>query len=117
MFYKAKKNVKDVDENTEDSTQRSRQDALQGVLNQIERFYGKGSIQKLGDSKKLNVETISSGSLTLDLALGILHKDNMLNVITHYWHFYRWRLSKGTCNRNIWTRVKWKNYTCFTCNR
>jgi recombination protein RecA len=40
------------------------------VLSQIERVYGKGSIQKLGDNTGMNVETTPSGSLTLDLALG-----------------------------------------------
>ena len=47
-----------------------RVEALSGVLSQIERVYGKGSIQKLGDNTGMNVETTPSGSLTLDLALG-----------------------------------------------
>ncbi len=44
--------------------------ALNLVLNQIERSFGKGSIMRLGDATKMRVETISSGALTLDLALG-----------------------------------------------
>ncbi|AFY76240.1 MAG: recombinase RecA [Hydrococcus sp. C42_A2020_068] len=44
--------------------------ALSLVLNQIERNFGKGSIMRLGDASQMRVETISSGSLTLDLALG-----------------------------------------------
>ncbi len=44
--------------------------ALNLVLNQIERNFGKGSIMRLGDATKMIIETISSGSLTLDLALG-----------------------------------------------
>jgi recombination protein RecA len=44
--------------------------ALSLVLNQIERNFGKGSIMRLGDATKMRVETISSGALTLDLALG-----------------------------------------------
>ena len=44
--------------------------ALSLVLNQIERNFGKGSIMRLGDASKMRVETISSGALTLDLALG-----------------------------------------------
>jgi recombination protein RecA len=44
--------------------------ALNLVLNQIERNFGKGSIMRLGDAAKMRVETISSGALTLDLALG-----------------------------------------------
>ena len=45
-------------------------EALSGVLYQIERSYGKGSIQKLGTNTAMDVETTSSGSITLDLALG-----------------------------------------------
>lgn len=44
--------------------------ALNVVLAQIERNFGKGSIMRLGDATKMKVETISSGALTLDLALG-----------------------------------------------
>lgn len=47
-----------------------RGEALAGVLYQIERSYGKGSIQRLGDQQSMIVETMSSGSMTLDLALG-----------------------------------------------
>jgi recombination protein RecA len=45
-------------------------EALKGVVDVIEKNYGKGSIQKLGDAKAMNVETTSSGSITLDMALG-----------------------------------------------
>lgn len=44
--------------------------ALAGALLQIERQFGKGSIMKLGDNNTMNVETISTGSLGLDIALG-----------------------------------------------
>lgn len=44
--------------------------ALDGVLNQIERSYGRGSIVKLGEADGMVVDRISSGSLTLDAALG-----------------------------------------------
>lgn len=44
--------------------------ALNLVLNQIERNFGKGAIMRLGDAAQMRVETISSGALTLDLALG-----------------------------------------------
>jgi len=47
-----------------------KQKALNLVLNQIERNFGKGAIVRLGDATRMRVETISSGSLTLDLALG-----------------------------------------------
>jgi recombination protein RecA len=44
--------------------------ALSLVLNQIERSFGKGAIMRLGDATRMKVETISTGALTLDLALG-----------------------------------------------
>ena len=45
--------------------------SLEDALNQVEAMYGKGSIMQLGSKEVLNVETVSSGSLTLDLALGV----------------------------------------------
>lgn len=47
-----------------------RKKALSAVLSQIERQYGKGSVMRLGDSAPVRVETISTGSLSLDIALG-----------------------------------------------
>jgi recombination protein RecA len=47
-----------------------KQKALSLVLNQIERNFGKGSIMRLGDAARMKVETIPTGALTLDLALG-----------------------------------------------
>lgn len=48
-----------------------RQKALELALAQIEKQFGKGSIMKLGAHTKVSIETISTGALTLDLALGI----------------------------------------------
>lgn len=45
--------------------------ALEAALAQIEKNYGKGAIMRLGDDIPVNVEAISTGSLSLDLALGI----------------------------------------------
>lgn len=45
--------------------------ALEAALAQIEKNYGKGAIMRLGDDLPVNVEAISTGSLSLDLALGI----------------------------------------------
>ncbi len=45
--------------------------ALDAALSQIERAFGKGSIMKLGTSTALEIESISTGSLGLDIALGI----------------------------------------------
>ena len=44
--------------------------ALSAALGQIERQFGKGSIMKLGDNNAMDVETVSTGSLGLDIALG-----------------------------------------------
>lgn len=53
-------------ENMEDKTK-----ALDAALGQIERAFGKGSIMRLGDEQAVEVATISTGSLGLDIALGI----------------------------------------------
>jgi recombination protein RecA len=45
--------------------------ALAAAVTQIERQFGQGSVMKLGDKNALEVETISSGALSLDLALGV----------------------------------------------
>ncbi|MDX2097138.1 MAG: recombinase RecA [Leptolyngbyaceae cyanobacterium bins.59] len=54
-------------QNTENS---EKQKALSLALSQIERTFGKGTIMRLGDASRMKVETIPSGALTLDLALG-----------------------------------------------
>lgn len=48
-----------------------RRAALEMALRQIEKQFGKGSIMKLGESASMQVETVSSGSIALDIALGI----------------------------------------------
>ena len=45
--------------------------ALEKALSQIEKRFGKDAVMRLGDNKTMQVEAISTGSLTLDLALGI----------------------------------------------
>ena len=45
--------------------------ALESAMAQIERNYGKGAVMKLGDNTHLNVETVPSGSISLDIALGV----------------------------------------------
>ena len=45
--------------------------ALEAAMSQIEKQFGKGSVMKLGNATKMNVEAISTGSLSLDVALGI----------------------------------------------
>jgi len=48
-----------------------RKKALAAALTQIERQFGKGSVMRMGDVDNSNIASISSGSLTLDIALGI----------------------------------------------
>ena len=48
----------------------NKQKALDAALSQIERQFGKGSIMRLGDNRTMDIETISTGSLSLDIALG-----------------------------------------------
>ncbi len=45
--------------------------ALESVFSVIEKEYGTGSIMKLGDANSVDVEVIPTGSMTLDMALGI----------------------------------------------
>ena len=48
-----------------------KKEAIKTAMKNIEKMYGKGSIMRLGDQTNLNVEVIPTGSLALDLALGI----------------------------------------------
>ncbi len=48
-----------------------KQKALDAALSQIERAFGKGSVMRLGDDRVVETEVVSSGSLALDIALGI----------------------------------------------
>ena len=60
---------KEKKEETQNISDRGK--ALELALAQIEKQFGKGSIMKLGSHTKTNVETISTGALTLDVALGV----------------------------------------------
>ena len=51
--------------------QMDRQKALDAALAQIDRAFGKGSVMKLGQKETMQVEAVSTGSLGLDIALGI----------------------------------------------
>ena len=48
----------------------TKKEAVQTALAQIEKKYGQGAIMKMGDANKINVEKTSSGSISLDMALG-----------------------------------------------
>lgn len=49
----------------------SKEKALESALSQIERSFGKGSIMRLGQKETLDIEAISTGSISIDWALGI----------------------------------------------
>ena len=53
------------------SQNEARSKALKLAIEKIEKDFGKGSIMKLGDKATVNVDAIPTGSLALDVALGI----------------------------------------------
>jgi recombination protein RecA len=69
----AKKNAEDVMEanDSKKSVNSEKLKALQLTLDKLEKTYGKGTVMKLGDTKIEPMEVISTGSLGLDIALGI----------------------------------------------
>ena len=56
---------------TKKTTAEAKKDALATALAQIEKQFGKGAVMKLGDNASMQVDAISTGSLGLDLALGV----------------------------------------------
>ena len=58
-------------ENEATSIQSEKLKALQAAMAKIEKDFGKGSIMKLGDEKVENVEVIPTGSIALNVALGV----------------------------------------------
>lgn len=63
--------------------------ALEAAIAQIEKNYGQGSIMKLGDTRHMQVESVPTGSLSLDLALG------------------SWWYSEGTYRGDLRSGVQW----------
>ncbi|MCB2049517.1 MAG: DNA recombination/repair protein RecA, partial [Novosphingobium sp.] len=61
--------LKLIQEGKENSVDREK--ALEAALAQIDRAFGKGSAMKLGSREAMQIEAISTGSLGLDIALGI----------------------------------------------
>ena len=61
--------LKIIENNTMDKETRNK--SLEAAVNLIEKNYGKGSIMKLGSKTNVDIEAISTGSLGLDIALGI----------------------------------------------
>ncbi|MEK7580410.1 MAG: hypothetical protein AAB465_02275, partial [Patescibacteria group bacterium] len=59
-----------IQEDDNKTTANNRSQAAEEAINQIKSRFGEGSIMRLGEAQKINVETISTGCLSLDLALG-----------------------------------------------
>ncbi len=67
-----KNNLKVVKSTKEkDSENKEKDKALEAAISQITDNFGKGSVMKLGEQKAMDIESVSTGSLSLDLALGI----------------------------------------------
>ncbi|QAT61669.1 MULTISPECIES: recombinase RecA [Tissierellales] len=64
------------------NNENSKEKALEVAITQIEKQFGKGSIMRLGENSKMNVESIPTGALSLDIALGIggLPKGRIIEV-------------------------------------
>jgi recombination protein RecA len=67
--YTVRKAITSPEAFSEPSSDRQR--ALETALSQVEKSFGKGAIMRLGDSSREPIDAISTGSLSLDLALGI----------------------------------------------
>ena len=66
---KAKTKSKPIPQQITDKEERKK--AIEGAIGQIEKNFGKGTIMRMGDAPAMEVSAISTGSLTLDMALGI----------------------------------------------
>ena len=77
---KKESNLKIVSEAHTD--QKEKQKALDAAISQIDSNFGKGSVMKLGQRQVMDVESISTGSLSLDIALGIggLPKSRIIEI-------------------------------------
>ncbi len=69
MATKAKAPAKQMTGRITDADEKKK--AIEGAIGQIEKDFGKGTIMRMGDAPELEVSAISTGSLTLDMALGI----------------------------------------------
>ena len=63
--------AKKTDKTVEKNPAADKRAALETVISRIERECGKGSIMRLGENAAMNVQAVSTGSLSLDFALGI----------------------------------------------
>lgn len=71
MSTKREKSAPAVEHNGTSAATSEREKAVELALTQIERRFGKGAIMKLGDTAQVQIDAIPTGSISLDLALGI----------------------------------------------
>ena len=71
MAAEAKESTKDSVKESAKENAKEKLKALQLTIDKLEKAYGKGTIMKMGDSPVEQIESISTGSITLDMALGI----------------------------------------------
>jgi recombination protein RecA len=67
----AKENTKEKKEDNNNQVNKEKLKALELTLDKIEKGYGKGTIMKMGDKAIADVPSISSGSISLDMSLGV----------------------------------------------
>ena len=70
-YIMAKASTKKTAAQTVETTPEEKKKALDTAISQLEKSFGKGTIIKMGENPKMNVSAVSTGSLTLDMALGI----------------------------------------------
>ena len=67
-----KNNLKVVkSDSKKDQELKEKKKSLEAAISQIDQNFGKGSVMRLGQQEALDIESVSTGSLSLDLALGI----------------------------------------------
>ncbi len=67
----AKRKPKKIENDTSQNTDEAKEKALEAALGEITKRYGDGAVMRLGDARHLTVETIPTGSLGVDIALGV----------------------------------------------
>ena len=83
--------------------------ALDAAISQITDNFGKGSVMKLGEQKAMDIESVSTGSLSLDLALGIggLPKGRII-----VWPRIFWKNNFGITSSGGSTKSRWYLWIC-----
>ncbi|HDQ88835.1 MAG TPA: recombinase RecA [candidate division WWE3 bacterium] len=65
------KDIKEIKDSKDNEAKSPKQQALKSALSQIEKDFGVGAVMKLGDRAKVKIDVIPTGSIALDIALGV----------------------------------------------